>query len=403
MAVTKKQIEKALEDKAFTLHFQPKVSFLTGWISGAEALVRWEDPKKGFISPDEFIPVAEQSGLITEISVQIFPIAVQALQTLKKEGFDGSIAVNTSPLDFISGHLPLLIQDCLTHKQVLPGDIQIELTETARISNDSDILSRLHDLTSMGVPLIMDDFGTGYSSLDLLSQLPFSALKVDQGVIRRMAGSTKNLNIVNMMINVARTLRMHVVAEGIEDHHAYRFLAYAGCMEAQGYWISKPLPFEEFKILVRRNLQWPSTHLGMIYHAQMNNAYFRKSILDALLYASCGVREEMASVTRPDIQFDSEKTRLGQWYYGAGQELVGNVHFKAIEAPHRRMHEIGALLFKDAYAGNNGRTENLILKFNQAFEDVNRQLHLLEAALIAEEPCKKWQGSEEIRNIVKAG
>lgn len=311
MSVTKKHIERALAEKAFTLHFQPKVSFLTGRISGAEALVRWEDPDKGFIAPDMFIPLAEESGLITDITAQIFSIAVQALQTLKKEGFGGSIAVNTSPLDFTSGHIPLLVQDYLTHNQILPGDIQIELTETARIENNSDILSHLHDLTSMGIPLIMDDFGTGYSSLDLLSQLPFSALKVDQGVIRRMAGSTKNLNIVNMMINMARTLRMHVIAEGIENHHAYRFLAYAGCMEAQGYWISKPLPFEEFKALVRRDPQWPSTHLGMIYHAQMNNAYFRKSVLDALLYASCGVREEMASVTTPDIQFNPEKTRLG--------------------------------------------------------------------------------------------
>lgn len=400
MVTTRKNIEKALEDGHFTLHYQPKVSFLTGSICGAEALLRWEDPVLGMIPPDEFIPVAEREGLIAEITAHIFPMAVRALQTLKGDGFDGSIAVNTSPLDFISGHIPLLIQDCLAHKQILPSDIQIELTETARVGDDRATLSHLYDLTSMGVPLIMDDFGTGYSSLDLLSQLPFSALKIDQGVIRRMAGSTKNLNIVNMMINVARTLRMHVVAEGIEDHHAYRFLACAGCMEAQGYWISKPLPFEEFKILVRGNPRWPSTHLGMIYHAQMNNAYFRKSVLDALLYASCGVKEEMASVTKPDIQFDPEKTRLGQWYYGAGQELNGKDRFKAIEAPHRRMHEIGELLFKNAYAGNSAQTEKLILKFNQAFEDVNRQLHLLEAALIAEEPCKKWQ---ETGNIAKTG
>jgi len=383
MSVTTQNIEKALQDKAFTLHYQPKVNFLTGKISGAEALVRWKNSDKGFVSPDEFIPLAEETGLITEITAQLIPITIDAIQKLKIDEFSGSIAMNTSPLDFSSYKILDILQTAFDQKQIVPNDIQIELTETATMENKDSIIPRLHDLTDMGVKLAMDDFGTGYSSIDLLSQLPFSTLKVDQGVIRRMASSAKNLNIVNMIINMARTLRMHVVAEGIEDHHSYRFLTYAGCLEAQGYWISKPLLFEDFQALIQEKPQWPSSHLGMVYHAHMNNVYFRKSVLDAVLYSNCGVVNEMSSVTQPDIQFEAEDTRLGQWYFGIGQELSDREHFKDIEKPHRRMHSIG----KKLLSGNSYDRSMLIMQFNEAFEEVNRALHALEAELIAEEPC----------------
>lgn len=387
MDITKKDIETAIRNENFTLHYQPKINFLNGKISGAEALVRWPHPEKGFVPPDIFIPLAEREGLITDITAQLISIAIEAVQALKNKGFDICIAVNTSPIDFETRRILDIVQHAIDSGHITPECLQIELTETAAFDDKDHILSNLNALSEMGVKLVMDDFGTGYSSIDLLSQLPFSALKVDQGVIRRMAHSTKSLNIVNMVINMARTLRMHMVAEGIEDHHAYRFLAYAGCLEAQGYWISKPLPFDEFKAFVVEDPQFPSTHLGMIYHAHMNNQYFRKSVLNAVLYRNCGVAEDMQSVTRPDIEFEPEKTRMGIWYYGIGQELSDREKFKAIEAPHREMHKIGQTLF----TGNGDDTAALVLQLNAAFEQVNHALHALEAELVAEEPCKKWQ------------
>ena len=209
---------------------------------------------------------------------------------------------------------------------------------------------------------------------------------MDQGVIRRMAHSTKSLNIVNMVINMARTLRMHVVAEGVEDQYAYRFLSYAGCVEAQGYWMSKPLSSDALYDYLQGKPHYPCSHLGMIYHAHMNNAYFRKSVLDAVLYANCGIAAEMESVTRPDVEFDCKKTRMGHWYYGIGQELSDRENFRAIEAPHRKMHEIGSQLFSDDIGDKNA----LILELNDAFEKVNHALHKLELELIAEESCRMW-------------
>jgi len=381
MNVTKQDIEHALERQEFELHYQPKVSFLEGQVSGAECLVRWNHPDKGRIPPDLFIPLAEQTGLISEITEQIILRAIDAVKTLKKDGFDGSLAVNTSPLDFKTNAIIDILKNALDKKDISPRDIQIELTETAAMDVKGDILDRLHQVTDMDLKLVMDDFGTGYSSIDLLSQLPFSAIKIDQGVIGRMSGSPKNLNLVNMVLNIARTLRMDVVAEGIEDKEAYHFLAYSGCKEAQGYWISKPLTLDQFKTFVDGKPHYPSSHLGMVYHAHLNNVYFRKSVLNAVLYANANIDFDMESVANPDIHFEPKNTRLGQWYFGVGQNLSDRPNFQAIEKPHRKMHEIGAkLLHSDL---NN--SHELILAFNEAFQSVNKHLHLLEAELMAEE------------------
>lgn len=387
MNITRQDIDHALRNQEFELQYQPKVNFLKGSISGAECLIRWNHPVEGFISPDHFIPLAEKSGLITDITAQIANMAISASNELKADGFTGSLAINTSPLDFKNNTIIDILQDALDQKYVSPDEIQIELTETATLTNLNEILPRLHLITDMGFKLVMDDFGTGYSSIDLLSQLPFSALKVDQGVIGRMAESTKNLNIVNMVINMARTLRMDVVAEGVEDKSTYHFLAYAGCLEAQGYWISKPLPFGAFKKLTASEPRYPSSHLGMIYHAHLNNVYFRKSVLDAVLYTNCDIDLNMISVAKPDIHFEPEDSRLGQWYYGIGQELADRPNFQAIEEPHRKLHEIGAVLLQS----EPGNSNEMILAFNESFEAVNKCLHLLEAELMAEENLKLLQ------------
>ena len=391
MDIKKQDIERALANQEFELLYQPKVNFLKGRVSGAECLIRWNHPERGLVSPDLFIPLAEETDLIREITAQITLSAIQASKDLRAEGFDGSLAVNTSALDFETNAIIDILQHALDHDEISPQDIQIELTESAALDNQSDVLARLDRIIDMDMKLVMDDFGTGYSSIDLLSQLPFSALKIDQGVIGRMEGSTKNLNIVNMVINMARTLRTDVVAEGIEDKNAYHFLAYAGCVEAQGYWISKPLSLEEFKDFVGDNPSYPSSHVGMIYHAHMNNVYFRKSVLDAALYANSSIDLDMASVAKPDIHFEPKNTRLGEWYFGSGQELSDRPSFQAIEEPHRRMHQIGKELFKSKFENSYA----MVVAFNEAFENVSQCLNVLEAELIAEESAKLVEEAEQ--------
>ena len=177
------ELEQALANQEFELQYQPKVNILKGSISGAECLIRWNHPDKGFVSPDEFIPLAEKTGVITDITAHIVSTAINAIKDLRADGFGGSLAINTSPLDFKTNVIVDLLQDALDQNEIAQHDLQIELTETAALDNQDDILERLHHLTDMGLKLVMDDFGTGYSSIDLLSQLPFSAIKIDQGVI----------------------------------------------------------------------------------------------------------------------------------------------------------------------------------------------------------------------------
>lgn len=385
--ITQSDIEQALLNEAFTLYYQPKVNFLTGKVSGAEALIRWQDPEGGFISPSQFIPIAEEMGLITKITEQILPIAINMIQSLKEKGYDIPIAVNMSPIDFYSDKILELMKGALSAGRITPKDLKVELTETAALESQEIITSRLHMLADMGFELVMDDFGTGYSSIDLLSQLPFSGLKVDQGVVSRMAGSSKNLNIINMIINMARTLRMHVVAEGIEDYQSYRFLAYAGCIEAQGYWISKPLSFDEFYDFIDRKPQYPCSHIGMIYHAHLNNVYFRKCVLDAVMYKKCNTVNVMSSVVLPDIHFDPKKTRFGQWYFGLGQELAHYPNFIAMEEPHQKMHALGKRLCTTDQYDN---VPEMIKEFNAVFEQVNFYLHALEGELVDYDTCQEW-------------
>lgn len=391
MDVKRNEIEQALAKEQFALHYQPKVSLVTGEITGAEALVRWTDDQYRTISPDHFIPIAEESGLISDITAHLIPTAITTLKTLCDRGSNISIALNTSADDFVDTRITSLLQQSMDRSGITPQRLQIEITETAKLDGDDAVSERLHDLRSSGFQLIMDDFGTGYASIDLLGRLPFSALKVDQGVINRMGGSAKNLNIVNMIINLARTLRMHVVAEGVEDSNAFRFLSYAGCAEAQGFWICRPLPEDEFLAFVRSGPRWPSSQLGMIYHAQMNNIYFHKSVLDAALYAACGIRDEMSAVTNPDIESSPESTRLGEWYYGAGQELRDRASFRAIEEPHRNMHDAGAQFLQQATEGRHEEFSRMLEDFNRQFELVSSALNSLQAELVAEEPFKQNQ------------
>ena len=153
MNITTQEIEAALARQEFELQYQPKVNFLKGRISGAECLIRWNHPVKGFISPDEFIPLAEKAGLITDVTAQITLTAIRAIKELRGSGFEGSLAINTSPLDFKTSVIIDILQNALVQKEISQHDLQIELTETATINNRDDILSRLHQLTDMGLKL----------------------------------------------------------------------------------------------------------------------------------------------------------------------------------------------------------------------------------------------------------
>ena len=234
--------------------------------------------------------------------------------------------------------------DCL---RINPGNIQIEVTETALVDNSERINIALLDLVALGIEIAMDDFGTGYSSLDLLSRLPISALKLDQGVVRRMAEDVKNTHIVRSSLYMARELSIKTVAEGVESRGTYTYLMAAGCNEVQGFWISPPLPLDEYISLCESNPQWPGSSFGLLYNAWVNHISYRRKVLDAALTLSMTEQDEWTNLPKMDLAHSPARCRLGQWYMGEVSESEeGRRQYKQLEEPHRLMHAAGASLIK---------------------------------------------------------
>jgi EAL domain-containing protein (putative c-di-GMP-specific phosphodiesterase class I) len=227
------------------LHFQPKIELVNGGLAGFEALVRWEHPTLGLLLPAQFIPFAEIGELIVPLTYQIIEKAIKQLKSWKEMGVRTTIACNLSSRLLMDDDLPYHIEGFLASYRVDPACLELEITETALISEPDrarEILGRIND---MGVRLSIDDFGTGYSSLAILKSLPLDALKIDLIFVSQMLKSEQDAIIVSSTINLAHNLGLLVIAEGVECAEILDRLRQLGCDHAQGYFIGLPMCPEE--------------------------------------------------------------------------------------------------------------------------------------------------------------
>jgi EAL domain-containing protein (putative c-di-GMP-specific phosphodiesterase class I)/GGDEF domain-containing protein len=238
-------LKDALDTNRPFLNYQPKLDLKTDTVIGMEALVRWEHPKRGFVSPVEFIPLAEETGVIKKLTIWAIETAVSDLVSLRKRGYEGNISINISAKDLLSDHLAGKIEDILKSNEIDPSKIFLELTETAAMDEPEAGLEALERLTSMGLMISIDDFGTGYSSLSYLKQLPASEIKLDRSLIMDIAQSESSRLIVKAAIDMAHGLGYKVVAEGVEDEESVHILKDLNCDKLQGFWLCKPKPLEE--------------------------------------------------------------------------------------------------------------------------------------------------------------
>jgi Amt family ammonium transporter len=228
-------LEIALQGNEFELYLQPRVEAETGLIIGYEALLRWVHPKRGMISPGDFIPVAEASGKIIRLGAWVLAEACRLLEDL-----DGHISVNVSPLQFRHADFVADLADLLERTGADPHRIELEITESVLIEDDKRAVQILNDLKRMGFHIALDDFGTGYSSLSYLSRYPFDTIKIDRSFVNNLNLVDNAQIIVRTIINLGSGLGMKVVAEGVETTEQALFLAHAGCDELQGYLLGKP-------------------------------------------------------------------------------------------------------------------------------------------------------------------
>lgn len=245
--ILENDIRKGLEKNEFFVYYQPKVNIQTGKISGAEALIRWIHPKKGFISPGEFIPLAEETELIIAIGEFVLREAAKQCVTWQKEiGVSIPISVNLSIRQFFQQALISNISNILKETGVDPSLIELEITESMSMDIERS-LDILLDLKKLGVLISVDDFGTGYSSLNYLRRLPIDCVKIDKSFINDMTLDENDGAIVTSIINMSHNLKLKVIAEGVETEEQFNYLRTHHCDEIQGYYISKPIPATEFE------------------------------------------------------------------------------------------------------------------------------------------------------------
>ena len=241
-------MRRALEREEFTLHYQPKRDISTGSLTGMEALVRWQHPERGLVSPSEFIPLAEDIGMIVPLDEWVLRAACTQNKAWQEAGLPPlRVSSNLSAHSFQQPGVVAMVARVLDETGLAPEYLDLELTESSVMKNAEATIKTLHALKAAGVHISIDDFGTGYSSLNYLKRFPVHYLKIDQSFVRDATTEPNDAAIVMAIITLAHSLNLKVIAEGVETEEQSRFLRLLRCDEMQGYLLSKPLPAEEFR------------------------------------------------------------------------------------------------------------------------------------------------------------
>lgn len=247
-------LRHALTHDELLLHYQPKVSLSTGRIIGAEALVRWRNPTLGLVPPGDFIPVAEETGLVVQVGEWVLQAACAQAQAWQKAGLAPfRIAVNVSAREFTSA-LPLRVTEVLSRYEISPDWLELEITESTVMHNIQRVIAIMDQIAGLGVTLSLDDFGTGYSSLSYLKRFPIDTLKIDRSFITGIPGDSNDCAIASTIISIGKQLNHKVIAEGVENSEQLMFLKNAGCDEMQGFLFSRPVSADDFESILRQDL-----------------------------------------------------------------------------------------------------------------------------------------------------
>jgi diguanylate cyclase (GGDEF)-like protein len=252
------ELRRGLEQRELELYYQPKAALANGEVQSVEALLRWNHPTRGLVRPDEFIPLAQQTGLIKPLTLYVLDEALRQCAAWQRDGLNLGVAVNLSVRNLLDADFPTQVKRLLLKHEVDPALVELEITESTMLSDPVRSKRALDRLAAMGVSLSIDDFGTGYSSLSYLSQLPVSELKIDRSFVMNMTECDNDAVIVRSTIDLGRNLGLKVVAEGVETVEAWDELHALGCTFAQGYYLSRPVPAAELTQWLKRRPPVPA-------------------------------------------------------------------------------------------------------------------------------------------------
>lgn len=302
------ELRKALERGEFLLYYQPKRDATTTLLTGAEALIRWQHPTRGLVTAAEFIPLAEETGLIRPMGEWTLRTAVAQIQAWIKAGLNPvPVALNVSGVEFRGGCLPQLLSGILRETSLDPKYLELEITESAIMENEEEAARSLRALRAIGVRISIDDFGTGYSSLSRLKCFTLDALKIDQSFVRDLAQKHDSRAITKAIIAMARSLELRVIAEGVETEQQFRFLRNRGCDEIQGWLVGRPTSADEFAILLR-NASYPQIRIDDLSLAHQKQLARRRHLHRSARQASAGLRLLPGGRLEPIAQPNAQST-----------------------------------------------------------------------------------------------
>jgi diguanylate cyclase (GGDEF)-like protein/PAS domain S-box-containing protein len=353
----RQRIRQALENGEFVLHYQPQVDMRSGVVVGAEALIRWNHPERGLLSPAAFLPVIENSELDIEVGGWVLDQALDQLAAWLEAGLVLSVSINISALHIQSpGFLDKLQASLAAHPSVSPRQLELEILETAALEDLTRVSDVIRTCQHIGSDFALDDFGTGYSSLTYLKHLPVRILKIDQSFVHDMLRDPDDLAIVEGVIALAEAFGRDIIAEGVDSLEAGLLLLQLGCPIAQGYSIARPMPAAELPDWIEK---WDTPHA---WSEENFRRWHREDF--ALLLAEYNHREwidrladriegEGWNEEADPIPLDHALCRFGRWYHGSGEIRYGKLaEFIAIAPVHRRVHDLGGELLDLMRADN---------------------------------------------------
>lgn len=248
-------LKKASKNNEFVLHYQPQADPASGRIIGAEALIRWQHPQRGIIQPSEFISLAEELGLMPEMTNWVLRETCQQILDWNKKGNSPiTVSINLSSYQFSQQKVPEMVTRALEEFPVDPHCLVVELTESALIENHDEAKSILQKLKDLGLSISIDDFGTGYSSLAYLQSFPIDTLKIDRSLVTKVSADPNDTAVIRAIVAMAHSLELRVIAEGVETEEQLDFLRRLGCTKVQGFLFSQPLPAQEFTVLLHNEM-----------------------------------------------------------------------------------------------------------------------------------------------------